>query len=231
MGQRLKLALWTTTWMAAFPAHAQTPPDPSGHPQASTPQTDAAPTTGAPGQEAGTTTAAASAGTAVADVVVTASRRSESLQKVPINVIAVQGETLDALKITNTADLPQLAPGLTVVRSGGIIPFIRGVGTATSGFTTEIPVAVYLDGVYQPNASSGLFSFNNIERIEVLKGPQGTLYGRNSTGGLINIITREPGDTPRLDASAAYGNYQTVDLKFYGSVPLADNLAANVTEP
>jgi iron complex outermembrane receptor protein len=164
----------------------------------------------------------------VGEILVTATRRSESLQKVPLNVIALQDEQLDALRITSTADLPVLAPGLTVVRSGGIVPFIRGVGTATSGFTTEIPVAVYLDGVYQPNASSGLFSFNNIERIEVLKGPQGTLYGRNSTGGLLNVITREPGNEVRVDASASYGNYDAVDLKFYGSTPIAENLAFNI---
>lgn len=186
----------------------------------------AAPPT-APAQTASQTSDGTEA-TGLTDIVVTAQRRSQSLQKVPINVIALQTEQLDSLRIASTADLPQLAPGLTVVRSGGIVPFIRGVGTATSGFTTEIPVAVYLDGVYQPNASSGLFSFNNIERIEVLKGPQGTLYGRNSTGGLINVITRDPGDEVRVDASAAYGNYDTVDLKFYGSTPLTENLALNV---
>lgn len=183
-------------------------------------------TTGTPAADSAA--ADADEATGSGEILVTATRRSESLQKIPINVIAVQDEQLDALRITSTSDLPLLAPGLTVVRSGGIVPFIRGVGTATSGFTTEIPVAVYLDGVYQPNASSGLFSFNNIERIEILKGPQGTLYGRNSTGGLINVITREPGNEVRVDASAAYSNYDTVDLKFYGSTPIAENLAFNL---
>ena len=164
----------------------------------------------------------------VQDIVVTATRRSENLQKVPVNVTAVQASTLNALKITDTSGLQQLAPGLTIVRGGGIVPFIRGVGTATSGFTTEIPVAVYLDGIYQPNASTGLFSFNNIERIEVLKGPQGTLYGRNSTGGLINVVTRDPGSHPELDASASYGNYESSDFKFYGSTPLTSNLFFNL---
>ena len=224
-----RLILAATTCMvcpALASAQVTSPPSANGRDVAAT---TAAPETASVAQETSAdTTAVSQALSGVQDIVVTASRRSESLQRVPINVIAVQGARLDALRIVNTADLPQLAPGLTVVRSGGIIPFIRGVGTATSGFTTEIPVAVYLDGVYQPNASSGLFSFNNIERIEILKGPQGTLYGRNSTGGLINIITREPGDKPRLDASAAYGNYDTIDLKFYGSTPLTDNLAFNV---
>ena len=164
----------------------------------------------------------------VQDIVVTATRRSENLQKVPVNVTAVQASTLNALKITDTSGLQQLAPGLTIVRGGGIVPFIRGVGTATSGFTTEIPVAVYLDGIYQPNASTGLFSFNNIERIEVLKGPQGTLYGRNSTGGLINVVTRDPGTRPEVDASASYANYKSSDIKLYGSTPLTSNLFFNL---
>lgn len=165
----------------------------------------------------------------VQDIIVTATRRATSLQKVPVSVIAVQGDTIAALNIKSTADLPQLAPGLTVVRSGGIVPFIRGVGANNAGFTTESPVAVYLDGIYLANSASGLFAFNSIERIEVLKGPQGTLYGRNSTGGLINVITRSPEDKGRVDASVGYANYDTWTGNFYGSTPLTDTLAANVS--
>src|SRR3546814_16375350 len=81
---------------------------------------------------------------------------------------------------------------------------------------TELPVATYLDGLYLPNAAAAAFSFNNIQRIEVLKGPQGTLYGRNTTGGLIHVITKDPGDDVSVDASASYGNYATTQLNFYG---------------
>lgn len=173
--------------------------------------------------------AQAQAPSGVQDIIVTANRREQSLQKVPVSVIAVQGETLFNLKIEGTADLPQLAPGLTVVRLGGIVPYIRGVGASNAGFTTESPVAIYLDGVYVANSTSGLFSFNSIERIEVLKGPQGTLYGRNSTGGLINVITRSPEDTMSVDASIGYANFDTLSADFYGSVPVTDNLSANVS--
>jgi len=158
------------------------------------------------------------------EIIVTAQRRGEDLQRVPVSVIAVQAETLRTLQIATVADLPQLAPGLTVVRSGGIVPYIRSVGTLTVGFTGEGAVAVYLDGVYQPNASSALFSFNDIERIEVLKGPQGTLYGRNSTGGLINVVTRSPEGPAQIEGSIGYGNYQTVDAKLYASTPFANDL-------
>jgi len=175
------------------------------------------------------TSAAEESSEGVQDIIVTATRRSESLQKVPISVIAVQGDTIAALGIKSTADLPQLAPGLTITRSGGVVPFIRGVGASNVGFTTESPVAIYLDGLYVANASSVLFGFNSIDRIEVLKGPQGTLYGRNSTGGLINVITRSPGDETRVDASVGYGNYDTFSTNFYGSTPITDNLAANIS--
>ena len=165
----------------------------------------------------------------IADIVVTANRRSQNLQKVPITITAFEGETLVRLGIQSTNDLPQLTPGLSQNRSiVGVNAYLRGVGQNTSGYTSELPVATYLDGLYLPNAAAATFSFNNIARIEVLKGPQGTLYGRNTTGGLIHVITRDPGNETSIDASASYGNYDTTQLNFYGSTPLGDTLAANV---
>lgn len=165
----------------------------------------------------------------VGDIVVTANRRSENLQKVPISIDAFDGKTLTQLGIQSTNDLPQLTPGLSQSRSVvGVNAYLRGVGTNTGGYSSELPVATYLDGLYLPNAAAAAFSFNNIERIEVLKGPQGTLYGRNTTGGLIHVVTRDPGIRPSLDASVSYGNYATTQLNFYGSTSLTDSLAANV---
>ncbi|WCM25007.1 TonB-dependent receptor [Sphingomonas sp. QA11] len=165
----------------------------------------------------------------VNDIIVTANRRSENLQNVPISIVAFKGETLTKLGIQSTNDLPQITAGLSQARTlVGVNAFLRGVGTTSAGYSTEVPIATYLDGLYLPNSASSAFSFNNIERIEVLKGPQGTLYGRNTTGGLIHVITRDPGSELAVDASASYANYQTTQFNFYGSVPISETLAANV---
>lgn len=171
---------------------------------------------------------AAAAPQGLEEVVVTSTRRATSLQQVPGVVQAISSSTLTALNINGTEALGQLVPGLTINRSGGIVPFLRGLGVNNSGYATEMPIAIYIDGLYLPNSSGGLFSFTNIERIEVLKGPQGTLYGRNSTGGLINIITSEPDGTPSVDASLGFASYQTVTANVYGSTAIADNLFASV---
>ena len=164
----------------------------------------------------------------IGEIVVTATRRSENLQKVPITMSAFKGETLTTLGIKSNLDLPQLTPGLSFTRTlVGVNAFMRGVGTTTAGYSTEVPIATYIDGLYLPNSAAASFSFNNIERIEVLKGPQGTLYGRNTTGGLIHVITKEPDDITRVDASVGYASYDTVNFNFYGSTPLTDTLAAN----
>jgi len=164
----------------------------------------------------------------VADIIITANRRSENLQDVPISVAAFTGETLKTQGVVNVVDLPQITPGLGFTRTlVGTNAFLRGVGTTSAGYSTEAPIATYVDGLYLPNSAAASFSFNNVERIEVLKGPQGTLYGRNTTGGLIHVITKEPGAVTSVDASASYANYDTVQLNFYGSTPISDTLAVN----
>lgn len=163
------------------------------------------------------------------DIVVTATRRSANLQTVPATVSAFQASTLAAQGIKSVADINRAIPGLIVTRNATSSNlYLRGVGTQSVGFTTEAPVAVYIDGLYLPNPGSSVFSFNNIERVEVLKGPQGTLYGRNTTGGLIQVITRDPSRDPHVDASVGYANYETFTANFYGSTPLTDTLAANI---
>lgn len=165
----------------------------------------------------------------VQDIIVTATRRSANLQTVPLSVVAIQANTLSAQGLKTIADLPRMVPGLTTTRgSSSTNLYLRGVGSSSSGFNNESPVAGYIDGFYLPNTASTLFSFNNIERVEVLKGPQGTLYGRNATGGLVNVITRNPAQQARVDGSVGYGNYNTLSLNLYASVPLTDTLSAGV---
>ena len=173
--------------------------------------------------------APASAGIALQEVVVTATRRSANLQKVPATVDVISQDAVKQLNILSVEDMQGLVPGVTIVRNAGSVPFIRGVGTNNSGFTTETAVGMYIDGLYLANAASGTFGFNNIERVEVLKGPQGTLYGRNTTGGLVNVITRDPEAKPTVDTTLSYESYNKKTVNFYGSTPISDPLSANIS--
>ena len=160
-------------------------------------------------------------------IVVTATRRSVNLQKVTATVEAVPAVTLKDYNITGVLQLPSLVSGLVVTPAGGNNIYLRGIGSTSTGYN-EAQVAVYVDGVYLANPALGIYSFNNIDQIEVLKGPQGTLYGRNVTGGLISVATRDPSATAHVDASVGYANYNTFSANFYGTAPLTDNLAANI---
>jgi iron complex outermembrane receptor protein len=160
----------------------------------------------------------ASGSVGLEEIVVTAQRRAESLQNVPIAVTAVSEERLQAAGIQTMENLDELIPGLTTPDTNGYFqPHIRGVGTTSEGAAVENPVALYIDGVYIADPPSGLLSLNNIDRIEVDKGPQGTLFGRNATGGLIQVITRDPQQTTHLDADVSYGNYQDVITRLYAT--------------
>ena len=166
---------------------------------------------------------------AIADIVVTAQRRSERLQDVPVAVTAVNAARLDAVGIQNTLDLSKVTPGLTFAQTSGFgQPHIRGVGSSTNGPGLEQPVATYIDGVYIASAPSSLLTLNNVERIEVLKGPQGTLFGRNATGGLIQVVTRDPKTTFSGAANISYANYQDVVGDVYVTGGLSNNLAADI---
>jgi iron complex outermembrane receptor protein len=163
------------------------------------------------------------------EVVVSAQRRSERLQDVPISVTAFNSNELVAAGITGTSDLPVLTPGLVFGSQAGFAqPFLRGVGTVAAGPGIENPIAIYVDGVYYGASSSGIMAFNNIQQIEVDKGPQGTLFGRNATGGLIQVTTKEPSDTLGGTISATYGNYATAATDFYLTGGLTSNLDADL---
>lgn len=162
-------------------------------------------------------------------IVVTAQRRQEDLQDVPIAVAAVTASTLENTGIDATGDLPQIVPSVQFTRSGpsGLF-FVRGVGTTNAAAGEEGANAVYVDNVYMADLGQTINYFNNIERIEVLKGPQGTLFGRNATGGLIHVITREPSDDPRMDLELGFGNYDTVNARAYVSGPIAPGVKADL---
>jgi len=164
----------------------------------------------------------------IPEIIVTAQRRNESLQDVPIAVSAVSAAQLELQGITSTLDIGRAVPSLIVTQTFGyVLPRIRGVGNSVVGAGYESGVATYIDGVYLAAAPAGLLSLNNIEQIEVLKGPQGTLFGRNATGGLVSIITREPSLTPGGTIELSYGDYQTATTNLYLTGGLGSSVAAD----
>ena len=162
-------------------------------------------------------------------VVVTAQRRAEDLQSVPLAVVAATATDLLNAGVTNTASLSLAVPGLSYTLGGNAAtPFIRGVGTTINSVGNEASVATYVDGVYISSVNALLFELNNIDRIEVLKGPQGTLFGRNATGGVIQIITKSPAFSPSADIYIGASNYDTTSGSFYGTTALGEHVAADL---
>ena len=162
-------------------------------------------------------------------VVVTAQRRAEDLQSVPVAITAATATELLDEGVTDTASLSLAVPGLSYTLGGnGSTPFIRGVGSTIDSVGNEASVATYVDGVYISSINASLFDFNNIDRIEVLKGPQGTLFGRNATGGVIQIVTKDPSLTPSADVQVGYGNYNTTSGSFYGTTGLGETVAVDL---
>jgi len=168
--------------------------------------------------------------TGVTDIVVTAQRREESLQKVPISVTAISGKGAQALGITDISSLQAVVPGLEFPRFfNASTPTLRGVGTNSAIGAQESVVALYVDDVYIASPAAATFSFNNISQVAVLKGPQGTLFGRNAMGGVVQITTRTPSPNSSIDASAGYGNFDTVSGSLYATTAVARNLAADIS--
>src|SRR5690606_18561080 len=165
----------------------------------------------------------------VEEIVVTAQKRSESLQDVPIAISAVTEAQLTRMGVSGITDLKVAVPTLNLTNSSGnLTSSLRGVGSNGIGAGVESPVAVYIDGVYIASPTSSLLSLNNIRQIEVLKGPQGTLFGRNATGGLIQVFTLDPSDTPTGRFSVGYGNYDTVNGAAYLAGALSNAVAMDL---
>lgn len=166
----------------------------------------------------------------IADIVVTAQKRSENLQSVPIAITALSGQQLAATGSISTADLKAVAPGLQFNTSlaGFGQPRIRGIGTTAQGPGIENPVATYVDGIYIGSSTGALFSLNDVDQVAVLKGPQGTLFGRNATGGLIQVTTKSPTQEAHMDLTATYGNFATAGGSLYATGGLTSNLAASI---
>ncbi|QIB65622.1 TonB-dependent receptor [Kineobactrum salinum] len=163
------------------------------------------------------------------EMLVTAQKRSESSQDIPVSVSAFSTDMLERLQIEDAAQLQFVVPGLVYTSSGGFAtPYLRGIGSDIATVGAEPGVATYVDGVYVSSPLSVNMNFIGVERIEVVKGPQGTLYGRNAIGGAINIITKEPGQEFEGRVVAGYGNHDRAEVGFYVSGPVSDTLSLGI---
>jgi len=162
------------------------------------------------------------------EITVTARRREESLQAVPIAVTAFSAMEIERRGIADISELAQSAPSVTLEASRAtnntLTAFIRGVGQQDPLAGFEQGVALYIDDVYLARPQGALLDVYDVERIEILRGPQGTLYGRNAVGGAIKYVTKRLGDEASLNVKASLGNYGQKDLVLKGSVPLSDTL-------
>lgn len=161
------------------------------------------------------------------EVIVTATKRESSVQDLAVSVTAIDGAKITELQMVNVIDLEKTVPGLKV-RYVGADPsiIVRGAGTAG---TNDVAVPIYVDGLYRPRYGQGLASYLDIERVEVLRGPQGTLFGRNTLGGLVNIIANKP-NTDGFDfgVGATVGDYSMQKLEGFVNIPLGDIAALRV---
>ncbi|MGQ0834882.1 MAG: TonB-dependent receptor [Gammaproteobacteria bacterium] len=163
-------------------------------------------------------------------VIVTAQKREQNIYDVPVAISAFSAETIEKQGVTDLVDIGKFVPNLNVTgfsagHTSSANPFIRGIGLQDHLITTDPGVGVYVDGIYLGRQVGQNWSLNNIERVEVLRGPQGTLYGRNSIGGAINIITRKPGEEDGGRVSLTAGSRGRLNGDVYADMRLTDQVA------
>ncbi|MEO0030531.1 MAG: hypothetical protein RIS94_289 [Pseudomonadota bacterium] len=174
--------------------------------------------------------------TGIGEIIVTAQKRAENIQNVPIAITAVTAQALKDQNINSVADLSKLAPNVQLDSSAPIFSssqiltgFIRGIGQNDVSSSLEPGVGIYLDGVILARSTGANVDLLDVERIEVLKGPQGTLFGRNTIGGAISVVTRDPADKFGVRMQATYGSRHRFDLRGTVDIPLAPTLSSQVS--
>ena len=211
------------------PAQAQETPAP----ETDTDQTAAQPTDGATAEAAAVDNQAVEQQPADStDIVVTATRRNEALSDVPLAVSAITAQSLENTGATDIRQLQQVSPSLLVTstqsEAGASTARIRGIGTVGDNPGLESSVGVFIDGVYRSRTGVGLTELGPLDRVEVLRGPQGTLFGRNTSAGLISIITAPPKFTPEVAGEITVGNYNLRRLELSATGGLSDTIAARI---
>jgi iron complex outermembrane receptor protein len=180
--------------------------------------------------------ASASAQQQLEEIIVTATKRAQDIQDVPIAISAFTTDTLRSKGVQDINQLTNLTPNVNLDSSS---PFsgdtsvlsasIRGIGQDDFAFNLDPGVGVYLDGVFLARTIGANQNLMDVDRVEILKGPQGTLFGRNTIGGAINIITHVPGAEPRFEAQATVGEFNRRDLGFTADLPITDKLLSSIT--
>ena len=165
----------------------------------------------------------------LSDIIITARRRPELRQRTPVSVVALTGADLESRSVTNLRSLQNFVPNLTFAPSqnvgeAGANVFIRGIGQEDFGIGAEAGVGFYVDGVYFARSLGLLMNLVDVDRIEILRGPQGTLFGRNTIGGAINVISAAPQPRRERTATAILGNVGRVELRAIANEPLSDRL-------
>ena len=175
---------------------------------------------------------AETAAATIEEIIVTAQKRAQSAQDVPIAITSLTGDEIDELGMRSAADVQYQIPGLIVSYSStNAIPnfVLRGIGLNDFTAIQSSPVAVHVDEVYYGNSTLLNFLLFDIERVEALKGPQGTLYGRNSTGGSVNFFSNKPGGEFEAGLDLGYGNYEAYTIDGFVSGPLGETLSGRVS--
>src|SRR5690349_18489609 len=164
-------------------------------------------------------------------VVVTAQKREQDLQDVPVTVTAISAQLLQDTGVRDIKDLSLLAPGLLVTSSSNEVSTtarIRGIGTVGDNAGLESSVGVVIDGVYRPRNGVGFGDLGELERIEVLKGPQGTLFGKNTSAGVINVVTKRPSFDFGANVELTAGNYGAMEGAASLTGPFSDKVAGRL---
>ncbi|MGB3471178.1 MAG: TonB-dependent receptor [Erythrobacter sp.] len=169
----------------------------------------------------------------VASIIVTAQRREESVQDVPIAITAFNQEELSRRGIANALEVAQFVPNLVGLNNTGLgtanAYYLRGIGNTESIATFDPPIGTYVDDIYLSRQNANNLSFFDVNRVEVLRGPQGTLFGRNTTGGAVNVYMSKPGDEFAGYAEVGYGSYDQYLARASIDVPLADTFAVKIS--
>jgi iron complex outermembrane receptor protein len=172
-------------------------------------------------------------GFALEEVIVTARKREESLQETPVAVTALDSEALRDAGVRNLADLNQVVPNIEVSsgngNSGIASIYIRGVGQRNSGANIDSGVGIYIDGIYAGRPDGALLDLNDIQSVQVLRGPQGTLFGKNTTGGALVFTSNKPVEEFEGSVGVRVGNYDRLDGEFVFNVPITDQLFTRVS--
>lgn len=173
--------------------------------------------------------AGATEGSLLEEVIVTAQKRESNLQDTPLSISALSGDTMEKIGIDTIEDFQFFVPGITVTNDSMAIVNIRGIGTSAFGVATDPSTTVHIDGIYQPRPTTGYMDMFDVERVELLRGPQGVLFGRNSTGGTLNIVSKMPTEEFEGALRVTAGNLDKLAVDGTISGPLSEKVQARFT--